>query len=163
MNPKQKEAFNTFLKATAALLLVMVEDKSSSESGDNGDEASLDDVLGDTKPAPEPTTKTDKDAEKKKKADDKKAADEAKAKKAADDKTAADEAAKQAAEAAEKAKTEKSNPDALLADARQAAIAYAGKNGKDALREKLNKYTKGTIAEIDKAKLPELIADLKAA
>jgi hypothetical protein len=54
-----------------------------------------------------------------------------------------------------------SNPDELLADARAAAVAYASKHGRQGLREKLNTFTKGNIAEVPQDKLAALIQALR--
>jgi hypothetical protein len=40
-------------------------------------------------------------------------------------------------------------------------VAYATKHGRTALRELLNTFTKGTIAEIPTDKLPELVKKLE--
>jgi colicin import membrane protein len=163
MNKNQTAALNNLLTALAAFLLTLREsgesepehapDTDDKETGtEEAPEAGVDDLLGDEEPKPEAEAKPDK----------KKAAEEKKAAKAKEEaeKKAKEEAEKKAA--AESKPIAPTNPDTLLADARAAAVSYAGKHGREALRALLNEFTKGTIAEIPKEQLPAVIAKLKA-
>lgn len=167
MNKEQQAKLNNLLTALAAFLLSLREPVSEEKPklGDAKPDDSADDLLGDPKPSdnddllgPEPT-KEDKKAEKAKKKAEEEAAK-------AEKKKAEEEAAKKKAEEDAKKEPPKAditptNPDQLLADCRAAAIQFAAKHGREKLREKLNAFTKGTIAEVPKDKLPDLLKALK--
>lgn len=154
MDKQKVKAINSFLAAAAALLLAfklpeeVTEETpeagdTGSEPGDTGGDTDLGDLL-DSTPTPEAPPTPPKG-------------------------TAPAEPPKPPKKKPEPAPAEKkpepppapSNPDAVLAEARAAAVAYAGKHGKEALRGVLNGFTKGTIKDVEAAKLPALIAKLK--
>lgn len=159
MNPKQQVALNNVLKAVAAFLLTLVEEPETQSNqppapktpGQKAEEKKAE-------AAAKEEEKKQAEADKKKKAEADKKATEPEAKPA---ETAKPEAAKPEAKPTEEATPPPANADQLLAECRAAAIQFAGKHGREALRKVLDKFTKGNIAEVEKPKLPDLLTALK--